>query len=389
MTTPDMRLDPYPHYAKMRATAPVFFNPERQVWEVYGYHDIQTVLGDPVTFSSEIHSAAMKSKMQTMGTMDPPRHTQLRKLISRAFTTKTVAALEPRIHRVTNELLDRAASIGQMDIITDFAFLLPITVIAELLGVPLSDQDKFKRWSDALVQILELAFQGQAPKPHLLEAVDEIMQYLEAVVAERQRQPSDDLISGLITANVDGEHLTLQEITSTCRGLLIAGHETTANLIGNAMHLLLEHPDSLARLRAEPELLPSAIEEVLRYRTPSQFFARIANRDIELGEQLIRAGQRVVVFNGSGNRDAAAFPDPDRFDITRSPNRHLSFGYGIHFCLGAGLGRVEAKIAINALLQRFPDIQLDAMKTVEPLSSKVLFGLRHLPVRFTPTVVQS
>jgi cytochrome P450 len=383
MTASDMHVDSYAQYAKMRATAPVFFNEERQVWEIYGYRDIQTVLNDPKTFSSDIHSNAVKARMQTLSTMDPPRHTQLRKLISRAFTTKTVAALEPRIHAITHNLLNQAAGSGRMDIIPDFAFPLPITVIADLLDLPLADQDKFKRWSSALVQILELAFKGLPPEPHLLEAVEQIMEYLEAVIHERQQQPGDDLISGLATAEVDGERLTLQEIGNTCRLLLIAGHETTTNLIGNAMHLLLQHPEELRRLRAEPELLPSAIEETLRYRTPSQFFGRIATRDVELGGHLIRAGQRIVVFNASGNHDAAGFPDPDRFDIARAPNRHLSFGHGIHFCLGAGLGRLEAKIAIGALLQRLPDIRLDEEKAVEQLSSNVLFGLRSLPVRFT------
>jgi len=383
-----MRLDPYPHYAKMRATAPVFFNPERQVWEVYGYHDIQTVLGDPVTFSSEVHSAAVKAKLQTMVTMDPPRHTQFRKLISRAFTTKVVTALEPSIQAITDELLDQVATTGHMDIMTDLASPLPVTVIAELLGLPLSDRGRFKGWSDPAVKAAEMAIQGKIPEPHLLESVSQLTQYLEALAVERQRQPGNDLISGLATADVDGERLTIQEITSTCRLLLIAGYETTTNLLGNAIHLLLQHPDALAQVRTDPELLPLAIEEVLRYSAPFQLFARIATRDVEVGGQLIRAGQHVMVFNASGNRDDTAFPDPDRFDITRSPNRHLSFGHGIHYCLGAGLGRLEARIAINTLLQRFPDIRLDEGKPIEPLSSTVLFGLRHLPIRFTPTVVQ-
>ncbi len=384
MTTADPCSDSYLQYARMRATAPVFFNPARQVWEIYGYHDIQSVLGDPSTFSSDIHGPAGRSKLQTIATMDPPRHTQLRKLVSRAFTSKTVADLEPRIHAITHELLDQVTDAGHMDIMADFAFLLPVTVIAEMLDVPASDRDRFKQWSNALVNILERTFQGQAPEPHLLAAFDEIMRYLEAIVVERQRSPGSDLISALATARVDGDQLTLHEICSMCRTLLIAGHETTANLIGNAMHLLFEHPDSLVRLRAAPELLPSAIEEVLRYRTPSQFFARIATRDAHVGGQLIRAGQQIMVFNASGNRDSAVFPDPDRFDITRSPNRHLSLGYGIHYCLGAGLGRLEARIGIDALLRRLPDIRLDEQKAIEPLPSRIVSGLRSLPVRFTP-----
>lgn len=383
MPHPEMSPPPYPHYAKMRATSPVFFNSERNVWEVYGYHDIQTVLGDPTTFSSDYYSAAGTPELQTMVSMDPPRHTQFRKLISRAFTTKMVATLEPRIQVICHKLVDRVASAGQMDIMADFAFQLPVTVICEMLGLPITDRDKFKQWSIPAVKISERVIRGQAPEPYMLEAVAELTQYLEALALERRRQPGADLISGLATASVDGESLTIQEITSTCRLLLIAGFETTTNLIGNAVYLLLAHPDALAQVRADSELLPSVIEEALRYHTPFQFFARIATRDVELGGQLIRAGQHVTVFNGSGNRDAAVFSNPDRFDITRIPNRHLTFGHGIHYCLGAILGRLEAKVGISTLLQRLPDIRLDETATIERLPSVVLFGLHKLPARFT------
>src|SRR5205814_1647521 len=254
-TTNLMRPDPYPHYAHMRANAPVFFNPALQVWEVYRYHDIQTVLGDPATFSSDI------SALQTMVTMDPPRHTQLRRLIARAFTSKLIADLEPGIRRITSELLDRVAAGDRMDVIGDLAFPLPVTVIAELLGLPAEDRDRFKQWSVPAIRAAEMELQGQAPSPELLNAVDELTRYLEALAAQRGRDPRDDLISGLVAACVDGERLTVQEITSTCRLLLIAGFETTANLIGNTTHLLLEHPDALARVQAQPELLESSIEE--------------------------------------------------------------------------------------------------------------------------------
>lgn len=383
MTTADSHLTLYSHYARMRAESPVYFNPESEVWEVYGYHDIQTVLGDPATFSSNVHSAAVRTRLQTMVTMDPPRHTQIRKLISGAFTSKVIASLEPRIQAISNELIDQVAATGVTDLMSDFAFPLPVTVIAELLGTPASDRDKFKHWSELAVQGSEMTRRKKVPEPHMLEAVEQLSQYLDAIILERRAEPRDDLISGLVAARVNGEQLTPQEINNACRLLLIAGFETTTNLIGNTMHLLLLHPDAMARLRADPELVPTAIEESLRHTTPFQYFSRIATRDVALGGRSIQAGQQLMVFNGSGNRDEAAFPDPERFDLTREPNRHLSFGYGIHLCLGAGLARLEAKIAINTLLRRLPEIRFDQDKTIESVPSNLVFGLRCLPVRFS------
>lgn len=373
-----MNTDPYLHYAAMRAASPVSFNANLGVWEVYGYNDIQTVLGDAATFSSDI------SAMQTMVTMDPPRHTQLRRLVARAFTSKLVASLEPKVQSITDELLDRVAARGDMDVIADLASPLPIAVIAELLGLPLEDQGRFKQWAIPAIRSAEMELQGQTPGQDLLDAVAELTHYLEDMVQRRSREPGEDLISGLATAVVDGERLTLEEITSTCRLLLIGGFETTRHWIGNTVQLLLAHPDALAQVRADSSLVPSAIEEALRYQAPFQFFARKATRDVTLGGHLIRAGQQVLTINASGNRDEAAFPDADRFDVTRSPNRHLSFGHGIHYCLGAGLGRLEARVAIESLLKRFPGLRLDSANPPQPLSSVVLFGLQTLPVRFTP-----
>jgi cytochrome P450 len=324
--------------------------------------------------------------MQTMVFMDPPRHTQFRRLVARAFTSKVIADLEPSVQAITDELLDRVAKTGQMDVIADLAFPLPVTVIAELLGLPVADRDKFKQWSIPAIRAAEMELMGQVPDAHLTDAVNELNQYLEALVAERRREPRSDLISGLVAAEVDGERLSLAEVASTCRLLLIAGFETTANLIGNTVHLLLAHPDALAKVAADPELLPSAIEEALRFNTPFQFFARIAKRDVTLGGQLISAGQQVMIFNASGNRDETAFANADQFDVTRSPNRHLSFGHGIHYCLGAGLGRLEARIGIATLLRRFADLRLDATKPIQPLSSVVLYGVSSLPVQFLETV---
>jgi cytochrome P450 len=366
----------------MRATAPVYFNPDLQLWEIFGYHDIQAVLGDPATFSSDI------SALQTMVTMDPPRHTQLRKLVARAFTNKLIAALEPSVREITDALLDRVENTGRMDIIADLAFPLPIAIISALLGLPAEDRDKFKQWSIPAIKAAEMELQGQVPEPQFVQAVAELEQYLEALIAERTRTPRDDLISGLAAAEVDGERLTMQEITSTCRLLLIAGFETTANLIGNTAQLLLAHPVSLADVRDEPELLPGAIEESLRYNSPFQFFMRRATCDVTIGGKSIRAGQLALTINASGNRDEAAFPDADRFDVRRSPNRHLSFGHGIHYCLGAGLGRLEAKVAIETLLHRFKDVRTDDTRSAEPSSSIVLFGWRSLPVQFSTVAAE-
>ena len=372
-----MTLDPYPHYARMRSEAPVSFNATLQMWELYRYDDIQAVLADPATFSSDI------SALQTMATMDPPRHTQLRKLVARAFTSKLLAALEPRIQAITDELLDRVQRAGRMDAISDLAFPLPVTVIAELLGLPVEDRERFKQWSVPAIRVAESELHGRPPEPEWLAAVDELMDYLGALAEQRRQAPREDLISGLVHAEVDGQRLTVQEITSTCRLLLIAGFETTANLIGNTVQLLLAHPKDLARARDDDALLLGAIDESLRFHAPFQFFARKATRDVTIGGQQIRAGQLVLTLNASGNRDEAVFDQADTFDIERSPNRHLSFGHGIHYCLGAGLGRMEARIGIGTLVRRLKDLRFDDAAPAERLQSVVLYGWRTLPLRFT------
>lgn len=367
--------DPYPHYAAMRASAPVHFNPALQMWEVYRYHDIQAVLADAQTFSSDL------SVLQTMATMDPPRHTQLRRLVARAFTAKLINGLEPKILSITDELLACVAAPGRMDAIADLAFPLPVTVIAELLGLPAEDRGLFKKWSVPAIRVAEAELHRQPPAAEHLEAVNELMAYLERLAQRRQDDPRDDLVSGLVHAEVDGERLTMQEITSTCRLLLIAGFETTTNLIGNAVQLLLSHPEQMERVRTDRSLLEPAIDEAARYHAPFQFLARKATRDVVLGGQEISAGQVLLILMASGNRDEEVFDRADQFDVMRSPSRHLGFGHGIHYCLGAGLGRLEARVAIDRTMQRFPDLKLDAERPAEPLDSTVLFGWRTLPLR--------
>ncbi len=374
MSVDSAPLDPYARYAHMRATAPVHFNAQLGVWEIYGYHDIQAVLGDPATFSSDLSEKPM------LVFMDPPRHTQLRRLVARAFTSKLVADMEPSIQAITDDLLDRVAAAGRMDVVSDLAHPLPVTVIAELLGMPAEDRERFRQWALPAIRVAEMELQGQTPPADLVAIVTELDDHLEGMARDRLTQPRNDLISGLAHAEVDGERLTMEEIRSTCRLLLIGGFETTRHLIGNTVHLLLAQPEALAAVHADESLLPTAIEESLRYQAPFQFFARKATRDVVLGGQQIKAGQQVMTFNASGNRDESAFENADRFDVTRTPNRHLSLGHGIHYCLGAGLGRLEARIAISTLLRRFPALRLDTAAAARPIASVVLYGLECLPV---------
>lgn len=372
----DPRLNPYPHYAKMRAESPIVLDPRFKVWMVYGYQDVHDVLSDHASFSS-----AQLSEPSIFA-RDPPQHTQQRKRISKAFTSERVALMESRIRGIADDLLDRVADSGRMDLIADFALPLPITVICDLLGAPMEDAGLFKRWSDDLIVFIEASLHGTQPEAGVVDSRQEFGQYMEALVEQRRREPRDDLITVLAGDDEEAPALSMLDIVATCRTLLVAGHETTTNLIGNTIWTLFEHPDAWARLKAQPQMLPTVIEEVLRYRTPVQFSGRTAKKDVELGGKLIRAGERLIVFTGSANRDPGVFAQPDRFDMERRPNRHLGFGYGIHFCLGALLARMESRVALGALLERLPDLRLEEGAVFEAVPSSLVFGLARLPVRF-------
>jgi cytochrome P450 len=326
------------------------------------------VLSDHHEFSSEYGNLGL---LHT----DPPRHRKLRNLVTEAFTPRTVEALRPRITEIVDELLDQVTPLGRMDLIEDFAVPLPVKVIAELLGIPIEERERFKRWSDAVVT------GGQAGMSDA-QASREMGAFFTDLMEERRRSPREDLISALLAARIDGESLDQRELLSFCILLLVAGNETTTNLIGNAILCFDEHPDLEAQLRAGPELLASAIDEVLRYRSPIQSMFRKTRSEVRLGGQTIPAGEMVVAWIGSANRDPHQFPEPDRFDIRRSPNRHLAFGQGIHFCLGAPLARLEATIALRALLERLGPLQVDRAG-LAPLASQVLYGVQRLPVAFT------
>lgn len=367
-------LDPYPWFALMRESAPVFLDPRRHNWSVFKYNDVQRVLSEHSTFSSRFADFDSDQPLDaSIVSMDPPRHRQLRSLVTLAFTPRTIARLEPRITAIVNELLDKVAPQGHMDVINDLSFPLPVIVIAELLGIPHEDRERFKLWSDQFI--------GATPSEGMDSQVA-MSEYFKWVIAQRRAKPEDDLISALLAAQIDGKHLTEQELLGFCILLLVAGNETTTHLIGNAIWCFDEHPEAWAELRANPALLPDAIEEVLRYRSPLKMMFRVTTQDTRIGDKDIPAGVGVTAWIGSANRDEAQFPNAATFDIHRIPNRHLAFGHGIHFCLGAPLARLESKVALGIMLERFASIRRDRDAELEPVPAFILHGLKSLPVTF-------
>lgn len=382
--TPEMRLNPHPLYAQMRQFQPVAYAEPLGAWVVFGYEDVKAVLTDHVHFTSQIgHLFGDVTRGVSLVFTDPPRHTKLRGIVTKAFTPAAIARLEPRIAAITHELLDKVVEQGRMDVTLDLSYPLPMMVIAEMLGVPTEDRDDFKRWSNAEAELFNGTLSAQVPE-HLHQEDLELEQYLTQVINQRRASPREDLISALIAAEVDGEKLSEPDLVQFCKLLLVAGNETTTNLIGNAVLTLLEHPDQFALLRENPALIPSAIEEVLRFRSPVQALIRLAKSDLELGGQTIKAGDKVTVFIGSANRDLARFPDPDRFDVARDPNPHLSFGHGIHFCLGAPLARLETRVALTAMVERLSGMERLNGEPLQLVPTLIMWGLSSLPLRFTP-----
>lgn len=380
-TRDDPQLNPFPWYRRMREEQPVAYDP-RWGWGVFRYDDVQEVLTRYVAFSSQWMGDGPPSASQpfaaSMLGSDPPRQRQLRSLVAQVFTPRAIAALEPRITAIVADLLDRALPAASLEVIGALAAPLPIIVIAELLGIPVADRARFKLWSDALV-----SFAGDtALSPSGAQAA--IVDYFLRIIAERRRAPGEDLISRLLAAEIAGEGLSNAELLGFCALLLVAGNETTTNLIGNAMLCLAERPAAWARLRADPALLPAALEEVLRFRSPVQAMFRVARGEVDLGGQRIPAGARVTAFIGSANHDERHFADPATFDLDRQSNRHIAFGHGIHYCLGAPLARLEGRIALGALLERVatlwraPDVALAA------LPSMIVYGVQELPLLVEP-----
>jgi cytochrome P450 len=381
----DQHLNPYPYYASMRREQPVAYDPADDTYAVFRHDDVRLVLKDFTRFSSDPRRLAQPIPgdldRPSLIRMDPPDHRRVRSLVAPFFAPAHIARLTSTITRLAHGLIDAVAPTRQMDVIEDLAFPLPVTVIAELLGIPPTDRPMYKRWADMLLGRRRLIRITEGPPEEALQAQREMDAYFGEVIHQRRRRPQEDLISQWVAFGASGG-VSDAEILNLCSLMLLAGHVTTVNLIGNALWTLLEWPDALARLRRDPALLPAALEEVLRYRAPVQAISRITTEDVTIGGQSIPAGRLVTGWIGSANRDEAAFPAPDRFNVMRNPSTHIAFGTGIHVCLGAPLARLEGQVVLRVLLERLeafdwaPDAGLQASKQV------VLFGLAYLPIRF-------
>jgi cytochrome P450 len=375
--------DPHPVYRALSEEAPVHYVPDRDLWVLSRHADILAAIKDPATFSSSsgIVPSGYKPEMPTVIVLDPPEHTAMRKLVMRAFTPRRIEGLSGRIRALAERLADDLAAThaagdegGTVDAFTGFTDPLPLYVMAELLGVDTSEREMFKRCGDAIVYSA-----GAAPET-LVAAQRELTDYLQTVFAERRRRPSDDLISLLLTTTPEGRALVDEELLGLCFLLLVAGTETTTSALGTSLLLLQRFPEARRRLFDDPSLIPGAVEEILRFDSPVQGLSRVTTRPVELHGTKIPQGARVHLLYAAANRDPRVFDEPDRFDITRSPNPHLSFGFGIHFCLGASLARAEVRIGLETWLGRWPDYRLE-LDDVERLPSDTNRGFARLPVR--------
>jgi cytochrome P450 len=422
----EVQRDPYPYYAALREHAPVFRVESSNAWAISRYADVHHVLKSPEVFSStaiqsflagglighvqkgplrllahpamggvaraigavcralglgtplfeEVHSILSRHAVISA---DPPDHTRLRNLVNRGFTPRRVAALEPRIREIARECLDAMETRDEMELMRDFAVPLPVTVIAEVLGVPKDRFGDFKRWSDAIVQGVSLGG-ATAPPRALIATMLEFMTYLRDLIEERRARPADDLISVLVQEQ-EGGSLDSYELLLFLVVMLVAGNETTTNLIGNAIHLLLDRPDDLAAVERDRDLIPGLVEESLRYVSPIQMLPRVALQDTEIAETPIARGEHLLVLFASANRDSRKYPNGDEFVLRRNPKEHVAFGFGIHYCLGASLARLEGVVAFQELFARAQNLRR-APGEVSFLASGILRGPKTLPVAF-------
>jgi cytochrome P450 len=378
---PQFRANPYPIYAQLREESPVHIMPEMGFAVVSRYDDVVSVLKRTGEFSSSAMGISTRSGPQrTVINTDPPDHAHLRNLVNRAFTPRMVADMEPRIREITVELLDAARDRGTFDAVAELAVPLPVIVIAEILGVESSRRADFKRWSTSVMQ--ESRGLDERQLQEMKANFDEFQDYFEEAISARRAAPRDDLISAVVAAEQAEHPLTPDEVLAFVVLLLIAGNETTTNLIGNMLLALVRHPDQLAAVADDQALIPNVVEEALRYDSPVQFLFRKATRDTEIGGVRIKAGTEVVPMFASANRDGARFPEPDAFDVRRNTQGHVAFGHGIHFCLGAPLARLEARVALEETLARMPGIERADEAPLERVNSLFLRGLTALPLTY-------
>lgn len=388
---PEVRRDPHPLYHRLRERSPMLHQPDLDEYLLTRWADCEAVLRDSRFSSNPAHQRqhrplaersfreqiAQAGGVSTLLFLDPPDHTRIRGLVSKAFTPRRIEALRPRIAEICTGLLDDASERGELDVVADLGYVLPVTVICELLGVPTEDRDQFGPWSSDASRLLDGMIDDATLQRGVLGLM-QILNYLNHLFDERRSRPADDLISALLAVEEAGDSLSEDELRSIVLLLFIAGHETTMNLIGNGTWALLRHPDQLERLRADPTLIGSTVEELLRFDGPVHVTGRVATRDLEVGGQPVEAGQALILLLAAANRDPDVFPDPDRLDITRTDNRHLTFSHGIHYCLGAALARAEGQIAIGQLVERFPRIEVLEEPTYR--DHFVLRGLNSLRV---------
>jgi cytochrome P450 len=389
---PDVLADPYPLYARLRQESPVLWDRFLHAWVLTRYDDVVEVLG---RFSAECTptperltelgmqrlAPVAEIMVKQMLFMDPPQHRRVRGLASTAFTARRVERLRDHIRDIANDLIDRVVSRGEMDLMSDFAGPLPAIVSAEMLGLPTQDHEQLKDWSQTFAQILGNFQNNPDGMDDVLNAASDMAAYLHRALVRYSDAPTVGLIGLLGQARVQGDRLTEEEVVANTIITMVGAQETTTNLIGNGLVTLLRNPAALAQLREEPAILPSAVEELLRYESPSQQTTRIAPEDLVLGGQLIERGQSVIAVMGAANRDPERFADPDRLNLTRHDNRHLAFGWGPHFCFGAPLGRIEAQIAFETLLTRLPEIELVG-GPLQWRANLKLRGLQTLPIRW-------
>ena len=355
-TSPEVKADPYATYRRIRSTDPVHRMRVIDGWALTRYRDVEAVLRDHKRFGNAGRILVETVPLSLLD-MDPPEHTRLRLLVSKAFTPRAVTMLRTRVQETTDRLLDAVAGKGRFDLIAAMGYPLPITIIAEMLGVRPRDMDRFEEWSHALALSVDPML-GRNQIQAIKRAQEEAFAYFETIIDERRRRPRDDLVSGLMTAEEEGDRLTHEELLSVMLLILVAGNETTRNLIGNGMLALLQHPAQLQRLRDQPDLLDSAVDELLRYDSPVQLNGRSVREDVEIGGKRIRAGEVVLSLIGAANRDPEMFDDPETLDVGRRQKSQLSFGRGIHYCVGAPLAVLEARTAFASLLDRFGSIRL-------------------------------